>query len=740
MYGAYALLKPFAEKGDWSAYLIAIDGADVPWIIKRRRPKSGDGFDLKTAKSDTKLLARMSSPYLASVLTCTETDGEAGIVIEHVPGKSLDTICHMANERGLLLPPKLGVVLAHDIFSAIAYFYEFENASRVHGNVSPRTIILGYSGEAKLAGYRPGFHERAEAAVQVAKDLKPFAEILCELPFRSFPTELAHVVPRLLENAISPAESLTVAMEFVRGYEPSASDREEVSAWLDEVFPGEDGHETGEHEKLVKDGLKLIASARGEKAGLAKNPVVGDEIGEYRLVDLLGEGGMGRVYEAEHVKTGKRVALKLLHPRSRTSTIDERFRREAEAILRIANAHVVDIEQFGTTADGKYLYLAMERLQGESLDHVLSEQAPLEPLRALKIASQICHALSATHAVDIIHRDLKPANVMLVERDSEADFVKLLDFGLARLDVGESALTKVGDLIGTFAYMAPEQGLGELATPKIDIYAVGEILYEMLTKRRPHEGADNILGRKANVDPVPIAKYCPDLSDDIVRLVMKSLSRDPGNRHATMAHLGQAIDDIIAQLELPTRRRKLQLAVGALCALVVLAGAVSLVRGRTRQPATERTRTSIPAPPPPAPIPTVPAKAVPKLSAEPSKAVAQETASLPPLATKPQPKAKATDGHAPKNKPENASAERLLDAAKTAYDSGNHLEAVKLGLQALSEGGGLRAHLALGNYYRGMERYREALQHYRAVLELDPRNPVAIAGAKLVERQLSSSP
>jgi serine/threonine-protein kinase len=744
IYGAYALLKTLSDEGAWSAHLIAIDGAAVPWVIKRRSIQGADGLDLKTAKAETKVLARMSSPYWAKVLTATEIDGEVGIVMEHVPGKSLAEICRTANEKGLLIPPELGLVVAHDAFCGMLYFHEFENASRLHGNLSPRTIILSYAGEMKLVGYRPGRHGRAENADQVTKDLMPLAPILCEVPFKTFPTELAEIVPRLHEDRIAPAEALAAVRGFLGRHAPTAEDRKKLATWMDDVFPGERNKESAEGERLVADGLKLIAQSTAAKLGLSKNPVVGDEIGEYKVVEVLGEGGMGRVYEAENVRTGKRVALKLLHPKGRTAEVEERFRREADAILRIANPHVVDIEQFGTSADGKSLYLAMELIHGESLDRVLHEQAPFESLRALKIAAQICQALTATHAAEIVHRDLKPGNVMLVPRDNEVDFVKILDFGLARLDIGEAALTRVGDVIGTLLYMAPEQGLGKPATPKIDIYAVGEILYEMLTKRLPHEGSDDIISRKATIEPTPIATYRPDLREDIGRLVMKAISRDPRERHATMAELGQEIDELIARLDvLPSTQERpwMKFAIAGGIGAIIVAGAALAGIGRNRTttaavfPTVPVTEAPVSAPPPSVARAQPPTAALPT---EPAKTV--EPAPAASVAIKSQPKAKASDAHPVKHRTDESESDVLLAAAKTAYDSGNHLEAIKLGLQALNEGGGLRAHLALGNYYRGMARYRDALQHYHAALELDPSNAVAATGSKLVERQLSSSP
>jgi serine/threonine-protein kinase len=729
IYGSEALLKVLSDEGERSVYLLAINGANKPWVMKMLPPQGEAAVELDALGAEIRWLRRMQSANLARVLSSEAVDGRMGVVMEHVPGRSLAAIRGRAEQLSDLLPPELGVVVAHDAFAALGYFHEFEGTGRMHGNVSQRTILVGYSGEAKIAGYRFGFHPRAEADGHFSRDLKPVAEILCDMPFRRFPQALAHLVPRLLEESISPTEAIAATKSFVRDCVPSADDRKSVAAWLEKAFPGERDREAQEDAQLMAEGLKLIAKSKADKRGWAKNPVAGDEIGEYRIIGVLGEGGMGRVYEAEHLKTGNHVALKVLHPRGRTRDIEERFRREAESILRIANPHVVDIERFGPSADGKFLYLAMELLRGESLDRVLFNAEPFEPLRALRITSQICQALAAAHEAGVIHRDLKPGNVMLVNREGDADFVKILDFGLARLDVGEATLTRVGDLIGTFAYMAPEQGQGKPATPKIDIYAVGEILYEMLTKKLPHEGADEILVRKATVDAVPIAERRPGLPEDICQVVMKALSRDPEERHATMADLEQEIDAIIVQfMERPSmfRHRWFKAIVGGIATALVLAVGVAWLVGNRRSRIISESRAREVEP-----VPAV-TPAVPATQPVPPTADLAAPIQLPAPEKHPRQKAATQEIHPAKRKPEESSAEQLLRAADAAFDSGNRKGAIMLGTQALNAGGGIRAHLALGEYYRSARFYREALEHYQAALKMDPTNRLAMRGIDMV--------
>jgi eukaryotic-like serine/threonine-protein kinase len=734
IYGSDAFLKVLSDEGELSVYLLAIDGAKAPWVVKMLPPPLGS--DPEALSAETRSLCRMRSGNLAKVLDCAQVEGEFGVVMEHVPGKSLEAILDEARSRSILLPPELGAVLAHDGFAAIEYFRDFENGSRVHGNITPWTLIVGYTGEVKVVGFRPGSHPRADGDVQAARDVMAIAEILKDLPFKSFPKELVQTLPRLLDEKFSPLEAMATAKAFARGQAPSADDRRKVAAWLEEVFPGHRDKEAQEGERLLADGLKLIALHSSKERGWAQNPSLGDQIGEYKLVQVLGEGGMGRVYEAEHVPDGKRVALKVLHPRGRSRAIEERFRREAESILRVADPHVVNIEHFGASDDGRFLYLAMELLSGESLDRVIAKAAPLDPRRALRIASQVCQALVAAHEAGVIHRDLKPGNVMLVRGAGKEDSVKVLDFGLARLDVGESALTRTGDLIGTFVYMAPEQGQGKPATPKIDIYAVGELLYEMLTKKLPHEGSTDVLARKATVDPTPITQHRPDLPAEIDRLVMRALARDPEARQPTMAEARREIDEAIQHLDAaatPAGRSWATTSLAVVVLVVVGAGAWFFLRPAPSNPPSVIVP-NLDTPPPAVALPAAkPSPTGPAPEASPEEP-------SPPPEPAPTVRPRPTEPRHAKRRPEESPTEQTLRAADVAFDDGNRIEAVKLATQALAEGGRARAHLALGRYLRSMHRYQEALGHYRAALELEPGNTLAATGVEVLEKQLAPGP
>jgi len=272
--------------------------------------------------------------------------------------------------------------------------------------------------------------------------------------------------------------------------------------------------------------------------------LVGELIdGRYQVERLLGTGGMGAVYTAEHVDIGKRVALKVLHPQySRQADLVARFRREARAASKVGHPNIIDVTDSGTTDNGD-VYFVMELLDGLDLGEVLRHERRVAPDRTVHIGTQICRALSAAHAAGIIHRDLKPENIFLCSRDGNADFVKVLDFGIAKQDMGNQnhprRLTTPGIAMGTPEYMAPEQAAGKAIDGRVDIYSVGAILYEMLTGDPPHAGANimEVLSKKANEKPRPVREVNPNVPEALEQVVMRCLERNPDDRPQTMGAL-----------------------------------------------------------------------------------------------------------------------------------------------------------------------------------------------------------
>jgi len=278
-------------------------------------------------------------------------------------------------------------------------------------------------------------------------------------------------------------------------------------------------------------------------SGVTASPasLIGQTIDErYRVEALLGEGGMGLVYRVTHIRLNKPLAIKVLR---RENTRDEevlaRFRREAESASAIGNQHIVDISDFGVLEDGS-TYFVMECLDGVDLIEAMDLAQRMPEERALHIAVQICEALGAAHDAGIVHRDLKPENVFLTTRDGTPDFVKILDFGIAKVANGPTRLTRKGEVLGTPHYMSPEQCEGEDIDQRTDIYALGVLLYEMLTGHVPHD-ADTVMGiltKHLYEDPMPPTIRVPQVSKDLERVVMRCLDKNPERRYPTMRELG----------------------------------------------------------------------------------------------------------------------------------------------------------------------------------------------------------
>lgn len=305
------------------------------------------------------------------------------------------------------------------------------------------------------------------------------------------------------------------------------------------------------------------AEARpGTKPAGAK-ALIGSTISDRYLIErLLGEGGMGAVYQAEHTLMRKRMAIKVLHPEmTRLPEVVARFEREAMAAAHIDHPHVVTATDFGKLEDGSF-FLALEFVEGASLREVIAT-GRLELGRALHIARQMAGALQRAHTLKIVHRDLKPENVMLVDRDGDPDFVKVLDFGIAKVQMGElgtndragpeqNVLTQAGMVYGTPEYMAPEQALGQPVDARADLYALGVIIYEMLTGHRPFEADSKValLGMQVTA-PVPaMITKCADCNVplEVEVLVGRLLRKEATERIGDAKEVIESIGVILSQL------------------------------------------------------------------------------------------------------------------------------------------------------------------------------------------------
>ena len=267
---------------------------------------------------------------------------------------------------------------------------------------------------------------------------------------------------------------------------------------------------------------------------------------KYRVLRLVGEGGMGAVYEAEHVFIGRRVAVKMLHPdHARNPEAVRRFHREAQAASRIGHLSIIEIIDIGVAENGSP-YIVMEFLEGEPLSAVLQRETTIPLGRAADIVGQSLGALAAAHAKGIVHRDLKPDNIFLTDHGGRADFVKVVDFGISKIrtTADDAHLTQSGMVMGTPHYMAPEQAMGRTDLDhRVDIYAAGAVLYELLTGRTPYDGdnVNQVLAKIITSDPLPLTTSRPDLDPAVARIVRVAMHREAAQRFESAADMLEAL-------------------------------------------------------------------------------------------------------------------------------------------------------------------------------------------------------
>ena len=263
--------------------------------------------------------------------------------------------------------------------------------------------------------------------------------------------------------------------------------------------------------------------------------------GRYRLVELLGQGGMATIYRAQDVQLGREVAVKVLRPEyGRDPDFVARFRQEAQSAASLSHPGIVAVYDFGTDEGGPYL--VMELVDGEDLATLLRRNGPLPPRQAARLVAEVARALDAAHARGIVHRDVKPGNIM-VTREGR---VKVADFGIARA-WADARLTLPGTTLGSVHYFSPEQALGEPATAASDVYSLGIVLYELLSGRRPWEGdsAASIAMARVSAAPPLVSDVRPNVPPALEAIDRKALAPDPGARFASAGALADALEGFL---------------------------------------------------------------------------------------------------------------------------------------------------------------------------------------------------
>ncbi len=365
------------------------------------------------------------------------------------------------------------------------------------------------------------------------------------------------------------------------------------------------------------------------------DPLIGRTLsGRYQLTRKIGEGGMGTVYEAQHVMIGKTVAVKILREKYiDRPTVAQRLVQEARLASAIRHEHIIDITDSGRTDDGR-TFVVMEMLDGESLADLVRREGALPEARAVEIARQIASALGAAHARGIIHRDVKPENVFLVRQRDGRDFVKVVDFGISTTlrDSREGAvtpdgptdmgrLTSTGVVMGTPFYMSPEQGRGDDDIDhRIDVYALGVILYECLTAEVPFRGTNylGIISKVLTAEPARPRALRPELriSEAAERVVLKAMHKARDERYPSMDALdvdlqrvlaGEGVDAPPPAATFDPRAPAPRAWMFAAAAMVVVGGGALIWAGRTAGPSQLPVPKVIEEPKPAPPVPPTPA-------------------------------------------------------------------------------------------------------------------------------------
>jgi serine/threonine-protein kinase len=369
---------------------------------------------------------------------------------------------------------------------------------------------------------------------------------------------------RYVSGAVAATDLARLLSEAPVGRGGERSVRGRVSALMRQLWPREPSSSRAEFARLLVDARKLVREAATPESGRAAelamlhsdDPAVLPGT-PYRLGQKIGEGASGTVYEAEHVELGRKVALKILSPAHATAkdAID-RFRAEARAVAHLSHKNLVALHDFGRSLDGR-VFLAMERLTGETLENRLIRLGEIDWREAVSIGIEVCRALEVAHHAGLVHRDLKPANLFATEDGT----IKLLDFGVATaltdVPTGEKDPRQKGFAIfGTPEYMAPEQVSGEAVDGRCDIYALGAVLFELVTGTPVFEGqsAVVVMGKQLRERPESARLRAPRraIPAALDRVILQALSKAPSDRFASAASMSEALAEVLAR---PDKRR-----------------------------------------------------------------------------------------------------------------------------------------------------------------------------------------
>ncbi len=602
-FGRYMLLRRLTTDaiGEHFLSLWGVDeGYDQLRVVRAIYPAVARDADFVALFSEeARSLSQLLSSNVARVVEVGVEGDIPFVAQDHVEGLTLNRLMELAEQKGIPSTWELAVHVVSEILRGLDYVHRREDVRGVplgmrHGDVRPKNVLVSYGGEVKLTNfnsalyyvlneatnarfktergiYAPPEVEDRNSGPSVADDLWGASAILLSLvagprslqalqrqndsdmlpsiaySVDGIPKRLNLFLARALhpepdsrfENAFQMRDNL---LEIIRnsavGHPP-----DDLAAWAHAL-----GDEQREEEELfvrsmLQQEAHITLDNTAEVGKMGPGHIIDNK---YHLLRLLGEGGMGQVFEAEHLGIEKRVAVKVLHERVLADRVAvERFKREAKIMGGLHHPNVVEVYDYGETADGNH-FLVMALLDGVTLASRIINHGPVPPKMLVSVMIPVCDALETAHQADVIHRDLKPENIFLTTEGP-----RLVDFGIAkRSDLEEAghALTQTGNICGTVEYISPEQLRGHEVDCRLDVYAAGLIMYEALTGHTPFRGR-NIAGTMQRVltdKVVPPRKRTGNynIPVKVERVCLKAMARAPEKRYQSARELKEALEEL----------------------------------------------------------------------------------------------------------------------------------------------------------------------------------------------------
>jgi DNA-binding NarL/FixJ family response regulator/tRNA A-37 threonylcarbamoyl transferase component Bud32 len=452
--------------------------------------------------------------------------------------------------KTLLPHTRVVMVTTHDTDEAIFAALNAGADGYCLKNVSVQQLALAIETvKGGAAWLDPGIAGRvlkasATSASQSGSKKGPEAD---RLAFSKNEKEILSLVEQGLRNE-QIASRLMIDVENVRNYMCQILERLVVSRQIS-VEPLKSGDKVAPDKSKCGEDVDLLSE---QIPALTAGTILADR---YVVEGVLGTGGMSRVYRAKHLLMDKPVAIKVLHHHLMGDKVAlTRFQQEAKTVSVLNHPNIVRVFDFGLSEFGQP-FLVMDYIQGEDLESVILENNALDPDRAVRIFSKVLEGLSAAHAKRVIHRDLKPSNIMLVNTDDEPDFAMIIDFGIAKILLGDEAvsskLTPTGEVYGSLAYMSPEQCKSVAVDHRTDIYSLGCVMYQALTGKIAFQGSGpyEVISKHLKELPAPFGRVCPDkhVPANLEAVVFKALAIEPGQRFQSAAEMKKSLTAVLTR-------------------------------------------------------------------------------------------------------------------------------------------------------------------------------------------------